>query len=237
MRSIENAVTWAENIANDDSHGYAQDRRDGPDYDCSSLIRHALLNADFPITFTYTGNMKDDLLAHGFNLVEFNSATGEGLKRGDILLYHNYANGNGHTAMYVGNGKIVHATSNEKGGISGGQIGDQTGKEICVANYFNNPWYWAFRYAGEQGDTDYEYYTVQPNDTLWYIALKFNTTVDELVRLNNITNPALIYVGQVLKVKELTPKPIPETDTIRITIEGVSIKNCKCEGNVIIIEI
>ena len=39
-------------------------------------------------------------------------------------------------------------------------------------------------------------------DTLWSIAKKFNTTVDELVRLNNIKNKNLIYVGQALKIRD-----------------------------------
>lgn len=37
-------------------------------------------------------------------------------------------------------------------------------------------------------------------DNLTSIAKKYNTTVAELVRLNNITNKNLIYVGQVLKL-------------------------------------
>ncbi|HIS92291.1 MAG TPA: LysM peptidoglycan-binding domain-containing protein [Candidatus Alectryocaccomicrobium excrementavium] len=41
-------------------------------------------------------------------------------------------------------------------------------------------------------------YTVKRGDTLSEIAQRFSTTVAELVRLNNIENPRLIYVGQVL---------------------------------------
>lgn len=44
-------------------------------------------------------------------------------------------------------------------------------------------------------------YTVQSGDTLSEIAVKYETTVDELVKLNNIKNKNLIYVGQVLKIK------------------------------------
>ncbi len=39
-------------------------------------------------------------------------------------------------------------------------------------------------------------YTVKAGDTLSGIAAKFGTTTEELVRLNNIKNPDLIYVGQ-----------------------------------------
>ena len=37
-------------------------------------------------------------------------------------------------------------------------------------------------------------------DTLWAIAQRYCTTVAELVRLNAIADPNLIYVGQVLKI-------------------------------------
>lgn len=43
-------------------------------------------------------------------------------------------------------------------------------------------------------------YTVQPGDTLSQIASKYNTTVSEIAGLNGISNPNLIYVGQVLKI-------------------------------------
>lgn len=43
-------------------------------------------------------------------------------------------------------------------------------------------------------------YTVKAGDTLSEIALRYGTTYQELARINNIANPNLIYVGQVLKV-------------------------------------
>jgi lysozyme len=45
------------------------------------------------------------------------------------------------------------------------------------------------------------YYTVKPGDTLSAIAKRYNTTVQNLVKLNNIKNPDLILVGQKLRVK------------------------------------
>ena len=44
------------------------------------------------------------------------------------------------------------------------------------------------------------YYTVKAGDTLSAIAKRFNTTVNELVKLNNISNPNLIRVGQKIKL-------------------------------------
>lgn len=43
-------------------------------------------------------------------------------------------------------------------------------------------------------------YTVQPGDTLSSIAAKFGTSYQTLANLNGISNPNLIYVGQVLRV-------------------------------------
>lgn len=43
-------------------------------------------------------------------------------------------------------------------------------------------------------------YTVVAGDTLSGIASRYGTTYQELARINNISNPNLIYVGQVLKI-------------------------------------
>ena len=44
------------------------------------------------------------------------------------------------------------------------------------------------------------YYTVKRGDTLWNIANVYGTTVQNIVQLNNISNPNLIYPGQVFKI-------------------------------------
>ena len=51
-------------------------------------------------------------------------------------------------------------------------------------------------------NTNSDTYTVKAGDTLSGIASKYNTTVEKLVTLNGISNPNLISVGQVLKLKE-----------------------------------
>ena len=45
-------------------------------------------------------------------------------------------------------------------------------------------------------------YTVQSGDTLWQIANKYGTTVQEIANINRIANPNLIYPGQVLQILE-----------------------------------
>lgn len=51
-------------------------------------------------------------------------------------------------------------------------------------------------------------YTVQPGDTLSGIAARFNTTVDELVKINKIENPNIIYAGQILRLSiKKSPEP------------------------------
>ncbi len=43
-------------------------------------------------------------------------------------------------------------------------------------------------------------HTVQPGDTLWSIAQKHHTTVNDLARYNGIVKPFEIYPGQTLKI-------------------------------------
>ena len=113
---IESAVNWAVTIANDNSHGYDQNSRWGPNYDCSSLVISAFEQAGCKVKSggaIYTGNMKSVFLRYGFSDVTSKIAlsTGLGLKRGDVLL-----NTVHHTALVVEDGgkTIVNASINEK---------------------------------------------------------------------------------------------------------------------------
>lgn len=209
MSKIEKYVGYAIDLAVDNSHGYDQTNRNGPDYDCSSLVNYVVKKAGIPIKATYTGNMLDDYLFNGFFIAsDVNKETGEGLQIGDILLTH-YNGKSGHTAIYVGNGKLVHASGNEFGGVTGGKTGDQTGNEICIADYFNFPWMYVLRYAEEDIITsETDYYTVQRGDNLSKIAAKFGTTVGVLCDLNDIPDANLIYAGQVLMIRKTAEQPL-----------------------------
>lgn len=152
---IDKAVEWAVDIANDDTHGYDQNGRWSPDYDCSSLIIQAWENAGVPVKTngaTYTGNLVRVFKATGFKDVtsEVNLSTGEGLQKGDVVWK------SGHVEMCSSSGYLVGAHINENGTITGGQTGDQTGKEINVRTYYNAPWTTVLRYGTGSTDTPVE---------------------------------------------------------------------------------
>ncbi len=217
MTIPEKAAAFMEQIADDDAHGYDQGSRWGPDYDCSSLVITAYKEAGVPLTCTFTGNMRVDMLAHGFRALagEVNTATGAGMERGDVLL-----NVRHHTAMFVGGGQIVHAAGNERGGATGGKTGDQTGREICRTSYFNFPWDCVLRYAETDSDAGGpEIYTVKKGDYLGLIAAQHGTTIRDLVQLNELDDPNLIFPGQVLLIRSGAPAKdepdVPGTYTVR----------------------
>lgn len=141
---VDNAVNWALSIANDDSHGYSQDKNKrwgNPDYDCSSFVISAyrIGGGLKGLKSTFTGDMKADFLANGFKQVSISDR-----RRGDVLLNHNSKSQ--HTAIYLGNNQIVHASSSETGGKYG-KYGDQTGKEICIRSFYGT-WDTVLRYVG-----------------------------------------------------------------------------------------
>lgn len=147
---IKKAVEFALNIAKDPAHGYDQIHRWGDkDYDCSGLVIESWEEAGVPVKTngaTYTGNMRKVFLDNGFEevITKVNVVNGTGLQYGDVLLKEGH-----HVAMYIGDGKIVHASINEKGTATNGKEGDQTGKEICTRSYYNKPWNSILRYKVE----------------------------------------------------------------------------------------
>ena len=154
MSVIENAVSQMEAWAADPAHGYDQTYRWGErgDYDCSAAVIQAWELAGVPVKSsgaTYTGNMRGVFLRCGFEDVTagIDLTSGTGLQRGDVLL-----NVVHHTAMYCGGGQEVEASINENGGTTGGQPGDQTGREFLMRPYRNYPWDCVLRYTGSTED-------------------------------------------------------------------------------------
>lgn len=170
--NVEDAVQWAIDIANDQTHGYSQGAenatdwrpytgsREGVDYDCSSLVYHAFQHAGFNIIDNwhknplymsryygkqYTGDADTiwaDLSVDG-GWVKYNwSDVADNLIRGDILCAPQR-----HVAIYIGDGLTVEArgVNNPIGGSYA--TGDQGG-EIHFYDAFGRGWSEVYRYIG-----------------------------------------------------------------------------------------
>ena len=57
-------------------------------------------------------------------------------------------------------------------------------------------------------------YTVRPGNTLYGIAQFFQTTVNDILRYNNLPEPNMIHVGQTLKIPAGTLMP-PQSHVVR----------------------
>ena len=149
-QTINQACNWAVNIAIDNSHGYDQIKRQGPDYDCSSLCINAYEQAGIPVKEnggTYTGNMRAAFVKCGFTAITYKK--GMTLLRGDVVLNEKH-----HAVLYIGNGQIVQASINEKGTTTGGKTGDQTGREIAVGSFYEykKGWDYVLRYSKKDNE-------------------------------------------------------------------------------------
>ncbi|MFY1069175.1 NlpC/P60 family protein [Enterococcus sp. AD013-P3] len=141
QKLIDRMIYWCETV----SLGYDQsnrlDFRDGGETDCSALVIYALNEAGFETgSASYTGNMRVNLTARGWKVVAVNGNP----QPGDILL-----NDVNHVAVYIGGGKLAQASIDENGRITGGQGGDQTGRETNISPYYNYPWSCYLRWTGD----------------------------------------------------------------------------------------
>ena len=150
MNTTQKAIEWAVSIANDASHGYDQNNRWGPDYDCSSLVISAYKHAGVPLTRTYTGNMLKDMLSKGFVVVHGT------IQPGDVVLNVTKC----HTALYIGNNKLIQASISENGTARAGTPGDQTGREINISTYYEFPWEYVLRYGEERATENADVYRI-----------------------------------------------------------------------------
>lgn len=134
--------------------GVAYDVEQG-DRDCSSSViecwRAALRGTAYDGRLDgtiYTGDMRRAFVDSG--LFEWHPM-GDGYvaQRGDVYL--NEAN---HTAMCqsASPDMLSEFLSNENGGIVGGQVGDQTGRESVVRPYYDFPWDGILAYNGKADD-------------------------------------------------------------------------------------
>lgn len=139
-----------------------------------------------------------------------NLYVGKIVKQGEIYYEEGtrgYATGN-HIHLAVGKGKFagsgwyknsnnVWCITNQYDVYKGLYVKDTT-------NIINGGGYkWVRTSNLKEEDTkvvDNELYTVVKGDTLYNIARRYNTSVNEIARLNNIKNVNLIIIGQKLKL-------------------------------------
>ena len=100
-----------------------------------------------------------------------------------------------------------------------------TVQELAAFNNIKNP---NLIYIGQklniQGNSTPQtqtgtYYTVRRGDTLTRIARMYGTTVQELVAFNNIKNPNLIYINQILYINSSNHAENRETSHVIYTIK------------------
>ena len=139
--TVGTALDWAEEIANDNTHGYSQSSRWGnPNYDCSSFVISAYEAAGIPVKeagASHTGNMRDAFVKCGFEWIP-GPLDVNNLQPGDVLLDMDK-----HTEIYYGNGLMVGAHG-DKDGLDG----DSSGNEINISKYTNKNWDGVLRYVG-----------------------------------------------------------------------------------------
>lgn len=105
--------------------------------------------------------------------------------------------------IYVGQRLLVNQSSNSNSSSSGQSSSATTNTEASAASY-----------------------TVKSGDTLSGIASQYNTTVNQIVSLNQLSNPNLIYVGQVLKLKnsQTTNSSSSSSSTAATTVGTYTVK-------------
>jgi len=67
-------------------------------------------------------------------------------------------------------------------------------------------------------------YSVKPGDTLYSIAKEFNSTVENILKFNNIPNPNLIHIGMMIIIPLSPPEAIIYTVVPGDTVYSIAQK-------------
>lgn len=176
MTTIDKIISRAEEIANDDSHGYNNTVGKNlgadfgqTDYDCggfvSDCLRHASLIGSSvvfePNSPTGTWGYDVILTSAGFEKLPYNAST---VKRGDILIKDGR-----HTEICYEDGKRQVGSHNDYDG----KPGDSSGREISIVNLYSNYWDYMYRLK---------------NTTSERSTLKLGSTGSEVKELQTILN-------------------------------------------------
>ncbi len=142
--SMEKALSWAVETAEDPAFGYSQKDRFGPNYDCSSFVSAALMAGGFDLGgFLSTSGLPAALTDLGFVRLRRTEVV---LLPGDIL----FSPGT-HVELYLGDGKCVAAHQDYDR-----RSGDSKDKEIQVRDVSEcafcryGQYRWVYRYMPDR---------------------------------------------------------------------------------------
>ena len=167
-----------------------------PDYgfkgECVSLIQQYLYQV-CGIPFKARGNAKDwaNNIIEGWDKFDISNS----LKTGDILVYT--TGKYGHIVIVNADLKCLEQNWDYNKKVTVSEI--RKGYS-CILRSRKAIDVGTDEEQATNGDKTAITYTVKKGDTLSEIAMKYGTTYQELARINNIANPNLIYVGQVIKI-------------------------------------
>ncbi|MCQ2270983.1 MAG: LysM peptidoglycan-binding domain-containing protein [Bacteroidales bacterium] len=135
----------------------------------------------------------------------------------------------GHVGVYEGNGKVIEAKGHKWG--------------VIRSNIKDTPWtHW-----GKHKDVEYikqgtpiiqaepvqndvptekvTNYTVKAGDTLSGICGRFGVNMNDVVRLNNISNPNIIRIGQVIKIAGEAKEPTNKVSKMTVTASALNVRS------------
>lgn len=158
-------------------------------FDCSSFIQYIFGQHSIMLPRTSKDQYNQGVWVSRSNL-----------QKGDLVFFS--TNGTGtvnHLGVYVGDGKMLHASSS---------------KGVMISTFAGNP-YWEPRYMGAKrviktytaqtinsGSLTSQNHVVKSGDTLWLIANKYSTTIFAIKSLNGLSSD-MIYVGQKLAISKV----------------------------------
>lgn len=165
-------------------------------YDCAGLIKAYWMSNYGKTNVVYNSKYDKDA---------YDITVGNASEKGNIdslpeipgiLLYMK-----GHCGIYIGNGNVIEATADTK--LSGSLYG-----KVCQTKLKDRKWlYWVMsKWLIYEDNT--KYYIVKKGDTLTSIAKKYNLTIYDIARVNNINNINLIFINQRLIIPSGTESNI-----------------------------
>lgn len=159
--------------------------------DCSGFIKGILWG--YPSNGKYNSNGVPDINAN--TMIKYCkdvSTNFNNIEVGEVVWIK------GHIGIYIGNGEVLEATSKWHSKLQKTALGNkETIKGLNTRVWAKHGKLPYLNYSKAYNNV----YVVKKGDTLSGIAKKYNTSVEKLVKDNNIKNKNLIYVGQKLIIK------------------------------------